>query len=77
MARKTGVQSQIESYQRLKKLYLMQPCLTIQHYKIIRIKGKVGQSRERSRALPYTSAKKLLDTENLYLAERLILNIVD
>ena len=44
MARETWVQSQVESYQRLKKWYLMPPCLT-QHYKV-RIKGKVEQSRE-------------------------------
>ena len=34
-----GVQSQVESYQRLKKWYLMPPCLT-QHYKV-GIKSKV------------------------------------
>ena len=49
MARETGVQSQVESYQRLKKCYLISPCLT-QHYKV-RIKGKVEQSKERSSAL--------------------------
>ena len=43
-ARETWVQSQVESYQRLKKCYLMPPCLT-QHYKV-RIKGKVEQSWE-------------------------------
>ena len=53
MARKTGVQYQIESYQRLKKWYLIPPCLT-QHYKV-RIKGKMEQSWERSSALFYTS----------------------
>ena len=45
MARETWVQSQVESYQRLKKLYLMPPLLNTQHYKV-RIKGKVEQSRE-------------------------------
>ena len=29
MVRETGVQSQVESYQRLKKWYLMSPCLTL------------------------------------------------
>ena len=29
MVRETGVQSQVESYQRLKKWYLMLPCLTL------------------------------------------------
>ena len=49
----TWDQSQVESYQRLKKKwYLMLSCLT-QHYKV-RIKGKVEQSREKSSALPYT-----------------------
>ena len=45
MARETWVQSQVESYQRLKKWYLMPPCLTLS---IIRYgsRGKVEQSRE-------------------------------
>ena len=51
VVRETGFQSQVESYQRLKKWYLMSP----QHYKV-KIKGKVEQSRGKSRALPYTSA---------------------
>ena len=38
-----SVQSQVESYQRFKKCYLMPPCLTLS---IIRIKGKLGQSWE-------------------------------
>ena len=53
MVRDTGVQSQVESYQRLKKWYLTQ------HYKV-RIKGKVEQSREWSSALPYSSLWQLL-----------------
>ena len=44
MARKTWTQSQVKSYQRLKKCYLMPPCLNTQHYKV-QIKGKVEQSR--------------------------------
>ena len=51
MARETWVQSQVESYQRLKKMVLDATLLNIQHYKV-RIKCKVGQSRERSSALP-------------------------
>ena len=47
MTRETGLQSQVESYQRLKKWHLI-------HYKAC-IKGKVEQSRERSSALHYTS----------------------
>ena len=48
MVRETGVQFQVEPYQRLKKWYLMPP------YKV-RIKGGVEQYREGSRAHPYTS----------------------
>ena len=57
MVRKTGVQSQVASYQRLKKKkkgVLDATLLNTQHYKI-QIKGKVEQYRERSSALPYTS----------------------
>ena len=55
MAQETWVQSQVESYQRLKKKkkVLDAPLLNTQHSKV-RIKGKVGQSWERSSALPYT-----------------------
>ena len=45
----TGVQTQVESYQRLKKWYLIPPCLTLS------IKFKVEQSREMSCTLPYTT----------------------
>ena len=41
MARETWVQSQVESYQRLKKWYLMPPCLTLS---IIRYGSRVKQS---------------------------------
>ena len=54
MARESGVQSQVESYQRLKKMVLDTSLLNTQQYKV-RVKGKVEQSRERSSALPYTS----------------------
>ena len=54
MVRETGVKSQVESYQRLKKMVLDAALLSTQHYKV-RIKGKVEQSRERCSALPYTS----------------------
>ena len=53
MAWETWVQSQVESYQRLKNMVHGASLLNIQHYKV-RIKGKVVQSRERSSALPYT-----------------------
>ena len=54
MVQKTGVQSRVESYQRLKKMVLDTTLLNIQHYKV-RIKGNVEQSREWSCALSYTS----------------------
>ena len=53
MVRETGVQSQVELYQRLKKMVLDDALLNAQHNKV-RIKGKVEQSREWSSALLYT-----------------------
>ena len=38
---------------KIQKILLDASLLNTQHYKV-RIKGKVGQSRERSRAHPYT-----------------------
>ena len=46
----TEVQSQVKSYQRLKKMVLDAALLKSQHCKV-RIKGKVEQSREWSGAL--------------------------
>ena len=43
MVRETGVQSQVESYQILKKMVLDAALLSSQHYKI-RINGKEVQS---------------------------------
>ena len=54
MVRKIGVQSQVESYQRLKKMVLDAALLNTQYYKV-RIKGKVEQSWEWSRAFSYIS----------------------
>ena len=54
MALETGIQSQVESYQTLKKMVLHTALINTQQYKV-RIKGKVEQSREWSSALPYTS----------------------
>ena len=54
MAWETKVQSQVKSYQRLKKLVLDISLFNTQNYKV-RIKGKAEQFKERSRALPYTS----------------------
>ena len=57
MVQETRVQSQVESYQRLKKKKKKKKkvfdsaLLNTQHYKV-RIKGKVEQSREWSSALP-------------------------
>ncbi len=53
MVRESWVQSQVESYQRLKKMVLDATLLSTQHYKV-RIKGKVEQSREMSGSFPYT-----------------------
>ena len=53
MARETGVQSQVKSYQRVKKMVLDATLLNSKYYKV-RIKGKVEQSSEWSSALPYT-----------------------
>ena len=50
MDRDTGVQLQIESYQKLKKRVLDAALFNTQHYKV-RIKGKVEKSREWSSAL--------------------------
>ncbi len=54
MVWEVGVQSQVESYLRLKKMVLDAALLNTQHYKI-RIKGKVEQSREWSSAPPYVT----------------------
>ena len=51
MVSETGIQSQVESYQRLKKMVLEAKLLNTKHYKVL-IKGKVEQSREWSSALP-------------------------
>ena len=53
MVRDTEVQSQVESYERL-KMVLDAALLNTQHYKL-RIKGKVEQPGEWSSALTYTS----------------------
>ena len=62
MVWETGIQSQVKSYQRLKKWYLIPLCFNTQHYKV-HIKGKVKQSRRRSSALPYTLVQQLLKRE--------------
>ena len=54
MAWETGVQSQLESYQTLKRMVIDASLLNAQHYKV-EISGKVEQSRERSNTFPYTS----------------------
>ena len=53
MVRETGVQFQVESYQRLKKMVFDASSLNTQHYKIW-INGKMEQTMEKSRALSYT-----------------------
>ena len=52
MVQETRVQSQVELYQRLKKMVLDTTLLNTQHYSV-RIKGKVEQSMECSSALSY------------------------
>ena len=55
MVPETGVQSQVESYQRIKKKTVPDAALlNTLHYKV-RIKGRVEQSREWSCSFPYTS----------------------
>ena len=54
MVQETGVQAQVESYQKLKKIVLDISLLNTHHYKV-GIKGKVKQSWEKSSALHYTS----------------------
>ena len=53
MAWETWVQSQTESYQRLKKMVLDASLLNTQQYNV-GIKGKVEQFSERSSAILYT-----------------------
>ena len=53
VARETWVQSQVESYQRLKIIVLDASLLNTHHYKL-QIKGKVWQFREKSSTLPNT-----------------------
>ena len=53
MVLETRVQSQVKSYQRLKKMVLDTALLNTQHYNVW-IKGKVEQSKEWSGAFPYT-----------------------
>ena len=51
MAPKTGVQSQVESYKRLKiKWYLMPPCLTLG---IIRYRSRLQWNNPGNRVVPY------------------------
>ena len=52
MVEETWVQSQVESYQKLKMVF-DDSLINTQHYKV-RIKGIVEQSRERSSVLLYT-----------------------
>ena len=54
MPRDIGVQSQVESHQKRKKMVLDTSLFNTQHIKVC-FKGKEEQSRERNNALPYTS----------------------
>ena len=51
MSRETGVQSQVESYQRLKKWYMIPPCLTLS---IIRYLSRVKWSNLENGVAPPT-----------------------
>ena len=53
MARETWVQSQVESYQRLKKWYLMPPCLTLS---IIRYGSRVKWSNPGKGVAPFPTS---------------------
>ena len=53
MVWETGVQSEVKLWQRLKRWYLIPPCLILSN--IWYVSRVVEQSRERSSALPYTS----------------------
>ena len=53
MVQETGIQSRVESYQRLKKMVLDAALFNTQHYKVW-MKGKVEQSREWSSTFPDT-----------------------
>ena len=49
-AQETEVQSQVESYQRLKKWYLMLPCLTLS---IIRYGSRIKWNNPRKGVVPF------------------------
>ena len=52
MVWETGIQSQVESYQRLIKLYLMPPCLTLNIKRYgLRVSGAIQGKEQRP---PYT-----------------------
>ena len=54
MARETEVQSQVESYERLKKWYLISPCLTLS---IVRYVPRVKWSNPRKGVAPSTTPR--------------------
>ena len=53
MVRQARVQSQVESYERLKEWYLIPPCLTLSNIRYL-LRVKWSKSKERSNAIPYT-----------------------
>ena len=55
MVLETGVQSQVESYQRLKKKMVLDAALLSSQYYKVGIKDKVEQPRKWSSTLPYAS----------------------
>ena len=54
MVQETGVQSLVEIIAKTQKMVLDAALFSTQHYKV-RIMGKVEQSREWSKCLPYTT----------------------
>ena len=67
MTRSTWVQSQVELYQRLKKMVLDTFLLNTRQYKV-EMKGKVEQSKERSSALTYTIEKGVFGSPSTKVA---------
>ena len=64
MPQDIGVQSQVKSYQRLKKMVLDATLLNIQHYKV-QIQSKVNQSKERGSVV--TIEKEAFMSPTLFL----------
>ena len=76
--RETWVQSQVESYQRLKKMVLDASLLNTQYYEV-RIKGKAEQSREGGEPSPTpwcSSYRKVSPRVTLDYGRQLLFSLV-